>query len=163
MRQLNQIHTLIQAEAPSGVLIEDVQPTVDCGRYPVKREVGDTVVVSADIFREGHDLIAAVVQYRQHGESGWTESPMTKGDNDRWSGEFTVDVVGPTEFRVFAWPDHFESWRDELKKKVDANLDVTSELLEGFILVEETFTRASRRSASSPSAVWRRSSSARTC
>lgn len=130
-------------EAPSNVLIEDVQPVIDCGRYAVKREVGDTVEVSADIFREGHDLIAAVVQYRQNGEQEWTEAPMIKGDNDRWFGEFTVDIVGPAEFRVFAYPDHFESWRDELAKKVGAGLDVTSELLEGYIKVEETFDRAS--------------------
>lgn len=130
-------------EAPSNVLIEDVQPVIDCGRYAVKREVGDTVEVSADIFREGHDLIAAVVQYRQNGEQEWTEAPMQKGDNDRWFGEFTVDIVGPAEFRVFAYPDHFDSWRDELAKKVGAGLDVTSELLEGYIKVEETFDRAS--------------------
>jgi starch synthase (maltosyl-transferring) len=131
-------------EAPSNVLVEDVQPVIDCGRYAIKREVGDSVEVSADIIREGHDLIAAVIQYRQNGESEWTEAPMRKGDNDRWYGEFTVHVVGPAEFRVFAYPDHFESWRDELAKKVGAGLDVTSELLEGYIKVEETFTRASK-------------------
>lgn len=131
------------SEAPSGVMIEDVQPAVDCGRYAVKREVGDIVAVSADIFREGHDLIAAVVQYRQNGDKEWSESWMRKGDNDRWYGEFTVDVIGPAEFRVFAYPDIFESWRDELTKKVGAGLDVSSELLEGYLIVEETFARAS--------------------
>lgn len=129
--------------APSSILIEDVQPVIDCGRYAVKREVGDTVAVSADIFREGHDLIAAVVQYRQNGDDEWTEVPMARGDNDRWFGEFTVDTIGSAAFRVFAWPDHFESWRDELTKKVGAGLDIASELLEGYLLVEETFSRAS--------------------
>ncbi len=130
-------------EAPSGVLIENVQPVVDCGRYALKREVGDRVDVTADIFREGHDLIAAVIQYRQRGDDGWSESPMAKGDNDAWSGSFTVDTVGKVEFQVFAWPDHFESWRHELEKKVAAGLDVSSELLEGQNIVEETFVRAS--------------------
>ena len=130
-------------EAPSGVLIEKVAPTVDGGRYALKREVGDTVAVTADIFREGHEEIAAVIQYRQRGESDWTEVPMIKGDNDAWSGEFTVDVVGEAQFQVFAWPDHFESWRHEMQKKVAAGLDVSSELLEGRNIVEETFTRAS--------------------
>lgn len=130
-------------EAPSGVMIEDVQPTVDCGRYAVKREVGDIVEVSADIFREGHDLIAAVVQYRQNGDETWSEVPMVKGDNDRWTGEFEVDRIGPAAFRVFAYPDIFESWRDEMSKKVAADLDVASELLEGYLIVEETFARAS--------------------
>ena len=127
---------------PSSILIEHVAPTVDCGRYPVKREVGDTVDVSADIFREGHDLIAAVVQYRQNGEEAWHESPMELVDNDQWQGQFRVDVMGPADFNVLAWPDHFETWRDEISKKVEADLDVSSELLEGFHFVEETFTRA---------------------
>lgn len=131
------------AEAPSGVLIENVQPVVDCGRYALKREVGDRIDVTADIFREGHDLIAAVIQYRQRGEDTWTESPMTKGDNDAWGGSITVDTVGRAEFQVFAWPDHFESWRHELEKKVAAGLEVSSELLEGRNIVEETFARAS--------------------
>jgi len=130
------------ATPPSSILIEDVAPVVDCGRYPVKREVGDRVEVSADIFREGHDLIAADVRYRQRGEKTWTDVPLIRGDNDRWRGEFTVDVVGPAEFTIEAWPDHFESWRDELAKKAKAGLDVASELLEGFHFVEETFTRA---------------------
>lgn len=134
---------LLKTDAPSGVLIEDVQPIVDAGRYAIKREVGDSVDVSADIFREGHDKVAAYIQYRQNGEEDWTEVPMEKGDNDRWHGSFVVDVLGPAEFRIFAYPDAFESWRDEVRKKVDAGLDVTSELLEGRNLVSETFNRAS--------------------
>ena len=129
--------------APSGVLIENVQPVVDCGRYALKREVGDSVDVTADIFREGHDLIATVIQYKQRGDADWSEARMTKGDNDEWHGEFLVDTIGAAQYQVFAWPDHFESWRSELRKKVDAGLDVSSELLEGRNLVEETFTRAS--------------------
>lgn len=130
------------AEAPSGVLIENVQPIVDCGRYAIKREVGDSVFVTADIFREGHDLIAAVIQYRQRGEEAWSEAPMRFVDNDLWEGTFTVDIVGAATYRVLAWPDHFESWRHELEKKVAAELDVSSELLEGHNLVEEAISRA---------------------
>jgi starch synthase (maltosyl-transferring) len=133
------------ADVPSNVLIEDVQPVIDCGRYAVKREVGDRVDVSADIFREGHDLIAAVVRYRQNGEDDWSEVPMTRGDNDRWHATFVVDRLGPAAFRVLAYPDHFESWRDELTKKVGADLDVASELLEGYLHVEETFPRSSKK------------------
>ena len=128
---------------PSSIQIEDVRPSINCGRYPAKREVGDTVEVSADLFRDGHDLIAAVVQYRQNGEEVWHETPMRRGDNDRWYGEFLATVVGPAEFTVLAYPDRFETWRDEVAKKVAAGLDVSSELLEGFHIVEETFSRAS--------------------
>lgn len=115
-------------EAPSGVLIENVQPVIDCGRYALKREEGDRIDITADIFREGHDEIAAVIQLKQRGEDDWHEAPMIKGDNDVWSGSITVDTIGAAEFRVMAWPDHFESWRIELRKKVDAGLDVSSEL-----------------------------------
>lgn len=131
------------SEAPSGVLIENVQPVVDGGRYAVKREVGDRVDVTADIFREGHELISAVIQYRQRGDTDWSEAPMTRGENDGWFGTFNVDVVGEAHYRVFAWPDHFESWRSELRKKADAGMEVSSELLEGRNIVEETFSVAS--------------------
>ncbi|HVL22843.1 MAG TPA: alpha-1,4-glucan--maltose-1-phosphate maltosyltransferase [Thermomicrobiales bacterium] len=130
------------AAPPSSILIEDTQPAVDGGRYAVKREVGDTLEVTADIFREGHDLIAAVVQYRQNGEEMWHEAPLTLKDNDRWHGSFPLSVIGPAEYTVLAWPDRFETWRDELRKKVAAGLEVSSELLEGFHMVEETFVRA---------------------
>ena len=130
-------------EAPSGILIENVQPIVDGGRYPLKREVGDRIDITADIFREGHELISAVIQYRQRGDEGWSESPLTLVDNDEWAGSITVDVNGAAEFQVFAWPDHFESWRHEIEKKVGAGLEVSSELLEGHNIVEETLVRAS--------------------
>ncbi len=137
MKDITQIET-----SPSPVHIEDVSPIVDCGRYPIKREVGDTVEVSADIFRDGHDLIAAVIQYRQNGEETWRETRMQKGDNDRWHGAFRVEVMGPAEYTILAYPDRFASWRDELGKKVNAGLDVSSELLEGYDIVEEAFGRA---------------------
>lgn len=130
-------------EAPSGVLIENVQPVVDGGRYALKREVGDSVDVTADIFREGHELISAVIQFRQRGEDTWSETRMSLVDNDEWAGAFVVDAIGPAQYRVFAWPNHFESWRSELRKKIDADMDISSELLEGRNIVEETFARAS--------------------
>ena len=128
---------------PSSILIEDVRPAVDGGRYAVKREVGDRVDVSADIFREGHEKIAAVVRYRQNGDDDWREVPMSFVDNDRWQGSFTVTVVGPAAYTILAYPDRFESWRDEVRKKLDAGLDISSELLEGYQIVEETLGRAS--------------------
>jgi starch synthase (maltosyl-transferring) len=131
-----------QHEAPSSILIEDVQPAIDCGRYAVKREVGDRLTVGADIFRDGHDLIAAVVRYRQHGEDIWHEAPMALGVNDRWEASLTLSVMGPAEYTILAYPDRFETWRDELGKKVGAGLEVSSELLEGFLIVEETYSRA---------------------
>src|SRR4051812_29933773 len=76
------------------VVIESVTPELDGGRYPVKREVGDSLVVEADVFKEGHDIIAARVVYRAPGESAWQTVPLTFFDNDRWRGSFELTELG---------------------------------------------------------------------
>src|SRR5919204_5221706 len=73
------------------IAIEDVQPEIDGGRWPIKRVVGDTVEVSADIFKEGHDLFQARVICRPADQTEWHESPMRLVENDRWVGSFSVD------------------------------------------------------------------------
>ncbi len=132
-------------DAPSGILIEDVQPQVDCGRYPVKRETGDGVEVTADIFRDGHDLLVAVVQHRRAGEERWSEATMEHVDNDRWRGAFTVPDNTTYEYRVAAFPDYHGSWLDEVHKKLAANVDIASELIEGIHIIQELRTRAGER------------------
>lgn len=130
------------APAPSPILIERIEPSVDCGRYPVKREVGDTLTVSADIFREGHDKIAAVVRYRTWNENAWTEVEMRHVDNDRWEGAFSLIDNTRYVYTVQAFPDYFETWKDEIVKKRDADLDVSLEIQEGQQLIEEMLSRA---------------------
>lgn len=130
-------------DAPSSSMIEDVHPQIDCGRYPIKREVGDVVTVTADIFREGHDALAAVVQYRPREESEWRETEMSFVDNDLWSGSFTVDINTTWIYRVLAFPDPITSWHHEIEKKLEAALDVASELIEGQHLHQELLSRAS--------------------
>ena len=73
------------------VVIEAVEPQVDCGRFPIKRVVGERVTVTADIHADGHDAIAAALQYRRTGAEEWSEVPMTAADNDRWQGTFVVE------------------------------------------------------------------------
>jgi starch synthase (maltosyl-transferring) len=136
---------------PSRVIIEGVAPESDCGRFPVKRTVGEEVVVSADIFAEGHDQLAAVVKYRAAGTREWSESPMTPLVNDRWSGGFTVSALGRYEYTIEAWVDRFASWLKEVSKKSEAGQDLASELLEG----AEHVARAAER-ASGPDAEWLR-------
>jgi starch synthase (maltosyl-transferring) len=124
------------------VVIESVAPTVDCGRYAVKRELGAVFEVSADIFKEGHDVLVAFLKYRRPGESDWRETPMRFVDNDRWAGVFTVDALGHWAFTIEALADPFRSWVADLDKRVTAGQDVASELLEGAALVRAAAERA---------------------
>jgi starch synthase (maltosyl-transferring) len=130
-------------KAPSRVIIEGVAPEVDCGRFPIKRTVGEEVVVGADIFAEGHDILAAVVKHRVVGSSEWSEALLSPLVNDRWTGRFTVDSQGRHEYTIEGWVDRFASWLKELGKKWDAGQDVSSELLEGAEHVREGADRAS--------------------
>ncbi|HSK99621.1 MAG TPA: alpha-1,4-glucan--maltose-1-phosphate maltosyltransferase [Rubrobacteraceae bacterium] len=124
------------------VVIEDVYPEIDCGRYPVKREVGERFEVWADIFKEGHDVIAAVLKYREKGASAWSEAPMRLRENDRWSGGFSLIENTRYEYTVEAWFDEFETWRRDVGKKVNAGQDVELELVEGRRLVEGAAARS---------------------
>src|SRR4051794_286549 len=128
--------------APSRIIIEAVRPAIDDGRFPIKRTVGEDVVVTADIFAEGHDILAAVIQHRDAGEAHWHEVPMAALVNDAWTGRFLVTTQGWHEYHVQAWVDRFASWHRELAKKSQAGQDVASELLEGAELVRAASRRA---------------------
>jgi starch synthase (maltosyl-transferring) len=124
------------------VWIENVQPTVDVGRFPIKRCVGEDVLVTADIFADGHDLLAAVLRYRPVSEAAWQEVRMGPRVNDVWGGCFNVERLETYEYTIEAWVDHFASWQDEVRKKYQAGQDIESELLEGAALIEEAAGRA---------------------
>jgi starch synthase (maltosyl-transferring) len=132
---------------PSRIVIEDLFPVLDCGRYRVKRCVGDTVRVSATIFRDGHERIEAVVRYRAGGAGRWRESPLSRVDaergGDRWSGEFRVEELGRASWHVLAWTDRFGTWQEELERKLAAGQqDIASELAEGAAMLTELIERA---------------------
>jgi starch synthase (maltosyl-transferring) len=124
------------------IIIEHVHPELDGGRYPVKRIVGETFEVSADIFKEGHDTIAGILRYKVHGEKQWQESFMHHMDNDRWTGSFTLADNTRYVYTVGAYVKSFETWRAELIKKRGVVDDLSSELLEGEAQVKEAVTLA---------------------
>ncbi|HEX5620997.1 MAG TPA: alpha-1,4-glucan--maltose-1-phosphate maltosyltransferase [Solirubrobacteraceae bacterium] len=135
------------AESPARVRINYPAPTVDGGRYPAKRCVGDTVTVSADVFRDGHEILRAVVRYKAPGARRWLEAPMHAIDAHvngvRWVGEFTVETAGRWEWTIEAWSDQFATWRDELQRKVAAAQDdLAGEISEGVVMLEEAMARA---------------------
>jgi starch synthase (maltosyl-transferring) len=134
------VGTRSQTEATSwpSIMIEAVEPEIDGGRWPVKREVGDRMEVSADIFKEGHDILASVLRYRPVTEERWREAPMVPLDNDRWVGHFDLSRNTRYRYSIGAYVNLFESWRREVVKKHEAGERIESELLEGRTLVEET-------------------------
>ncbi len=124
------------------ILIEDVWPEIDGGRWPIKREVGGTVAVWADIFKEGHDLLAARLLFRPEADEAWQTAPMRLHENDRWLGRFAVTCNTRYRYTVEAFTDVFGSWRADLQKRVAAGQDVSPELLEGQRLVRAAAERA---------------------
>jgi len=139
------------------VIVERVWPEIDGGRFPIKRTAGEQVTVSADMFADGHDLLAGVVKFRHTGRrpgpvepqmpretdpaSPWQEVPLIARDNDRWEVTFTVTEPGEYEYTVEAWVDRFGSWLKGLIAKADAGQDVSNELLEGAELMQQAVGR----------------------
>src|SRR5688572_15147623 len=113
------------------VVIENVTPQVDGGRYAVKRVAGDSVRVEADVYAEGHDEITVLLMYRAEAEVKWRSVEMRPGYDARWYGNFSVAGMGNYYFTVMAWPDKFRSWRRDLEKRVAAEQDVQLELVIG--------------------------------
>jgi starch synthase (maltosyl-transferring) len=129
-------------DARRKIVIEDVYPEIDCGRYAAKREVGDTLEVWADIFKEGHDAIAAAVRYRTERETDWRETRMRFVDNDRWMGSVRLEENLRYHFTVAAWTNLFGTWASDTRKKWDAGQDVESEILEGIKIIRGAAERA---------------------
>lgn len=127
----------------SRITIEQVLPEIDSGRFPIKREVGDRLEVSADIFTEGHDAIGAVLRYKEANEPDWHETPMTYLDNDRWVGFVDLTQNSRYQYTIGAYIRPFETWQEEVRKKQGILPDLTSELLEGEMLLQAAIGRAS--------------------
>jgi starch synthase (maltosyl-transferring) len=133
--------------SPDRIVIQYPAPAVDGGRYPAKRCAGDRVVVGADIFRDGHELLRAVVRYRPAGARRWQEAELERSDAHlegvRWSGGFEVDAIGRWEYTIEAWTDVFGTWRDELRRKLAAGqTDLKGELAEGEVLLQTAAKQA---------------------
>src|ERR1700730_15837522 len=102
------------------VVIENLQPLIDGGRYPIKRVIGEDVVVEADVFKDGHDVVAASLKWRMAGENQWHETAMTHIDNDGWRVGRTFYDIGTNEYTVEGWTDTFSGRQRELTAKFGA-------------------------------------------
>lgn len=121
--------------------IENVRPEVDCGRFPIKRVIGEQVVVEADAFADGHDALMCMLRYRHEDEHEWREVPMRPLGNDRWRASFPVESLGRYRYTVVAWVDPFLSWRHDFTRRVEAE-DILLAARVGAQLIEEAAGRA---------------------
>ncbi len=133
---------MAEAQGRRRVMIEGVRPEIDGGRFPIKRTVGEEVVVEADVFADGHDCLAALLRYRHDGSDQWMEQPMEFLGNDRWRATFPILELGSYRYTILAWIDHFATWRHDLIKRRDAGQNLQIEFLIGATFIEEASKRA---------------------
>ena len=127
--------TSIGGLAAKRFVIEDIYPTVDGGRFPVKRIAGEPIEVWADIFRDGHEVITAALRWRPKGSRAWQRVPMRHHGNDRWNASFTPPRPGLYTYVIEAWTAHYATWRRDFLLKREAGQAGTLEALEGAALL----------------------------
>jgi len=133
-----------RVDVPDGrmrAVIEAVSPIVDGGRFPIKRAAGEQVVVEADCFADGHDVLACELLYRRTGQRSWSRVAMQALGNDRWRASFSADTLGRYVYTVTAWADAFLSWRHDFERRVDAD-DIRVAAQVGADLIDATAARA---------------------
>jgi starch synthase (maltosyl-transferring) len=129
------------------VIIEGVQPEIDCGRFPIKRVVGEEVVVEADVFVDGHEALSCALLHRRKGASRWQHVLMEPLVNDRWRATFKVEELGRYQYTVVAWHDPFKGWVRDLRKRIDAKQDIAIDLQIGAQMVTEAADRVAKNGA----------------
>ncbi len=127
------------------VVIEGVNPQVDCGRFPIKRIVGDEVMVEADVFADGHEELNCQLEHRHESEATWHRTPMQPLGNDRWRAVFRTESVGGYWYRIIGWVDQFRTWRHDLKKRADAGQNMEVDLQIGAQHVQDASNRSGDR------------------
>ncbi len=139
---------LLPGENRKRVIIENVKPEIDGGRFPIRRSIGERVVVTADVFADGQEELSAVLKWKYERETDWTEVPLQSLVNDRWQAEFTVTELGRYRYTLEAWIDPFKSWRRDLEKKSAAGQVGETDLRIGVEILKIVATRASSEHAS---------------
>jgi starch synthase (maltosyl-transferring) len=126
----------LPATGRSRVVIEAIRPSVDDGRFPIKRVVGERVDVECDAFADGHDELAVRLRHQPPGSGSWFEVSMEPLGNDRYRASFTTAAVGRHRYGVVGWVDAFATWRRDLARRLEAGQDVAVDLLIGARIVE---------------------------
>ena len=124
------------SDARPRIVIDDVRPSTP-RRYPAKAVVGEAVRVSADIFKDGHDELAAQVRWRPSASDKWAVAPMREIGNDRWEAVVEPTTLGDHELVVEAWTDRYATWHHKATTKLAAGQEIGVELEEGARLFEQ--------------------------
>jgi starch synthase (maltosyl-transferring) len=124
------------------VVIDGVEPELEAGRFPIKRTVGDEVIVEVNVYGDGHDEVSGALRFRHASEESWQETPLEFLVNDRWQASFRVERLGRYLYTLIGWVDHWKTWRKDFQKRIAADQDVTVDLLIGSQLVADAAQRA---------------------
>ncbi|HYW97358.1 MAG TPA: alpha-1,4-glucan--maltose-1-phosphate maltosyltransferase [Bacteroidales bacterium] len=122
------------------VIIENVKPRINCGKFPIKRVVNDNVSVEADIFCDGHDELSAEILYRRASDKNWSTVPLNYEVNDLWTGFFIIVAPENYVYTIRAWIDQFTTWYRDIEKRIEADTDYEVDLLSGAELIDEVLS-----------------------
>ncbi len=136
-----------EAVQKNRIVIEKIAPKIDCGIFPIKRVVGEEVVVRADVYADGHDEVLAFILYRESDSSDWREVPMKDMGNDAWTGSFVIEHEKDYFYSVRGYISDFSSWRHDLEKKVDAGRNVSVDLRIGSAILDDAAQRCAASEA----------------
>ena len=123
------------------VVIENVQPEIDAGRFPIKRVIGQSVDVEADVFTDSQDALVCWLRYRHEKEISWREVAMLSVGGDRWRASFPITELGQYFYSITARIDDFFSWWQAYQRRSDTK-DIELALQVGRLLVEAAAARA---------------------
>ena len=129
----------------ASVVISNLSPVIEGGRYPAKRVENEPLTVEADIFKDGHDVVVAVAAWRKQSDKTWIEIPMSALDNDRWGAALAFSEIGDYEIVVTAWADDFLTWLHDFERRLTgAQEDFSTEIEEGRVILNHAALRAAR-------------------
>ncbi len=126
------------------VVIDDVNPQINCGEFFIKRVVNEIVNVDAHVLVDGHDVIAASVLFKHEKAKKWNEVRMFEAGNDEWKASFSVEKQGFFSYKVQGWVDYALNWQHGIDRKIDDDQHVKSELLEGIIYLESLLKKGTK-------------------
>ena len=134
------------AELPANgmlrVVIDNISPCVEAGRFAAKRTLGEPLWIEAQVYTDGHEAVRCRLLYRPEETSEWQHVWMSALGNDRWRAEFSAQALGRWLYTIEAWLDELETWRRDLLKKQAAGLELGTDLWRGSLLIEQLAARA---------------------